>query len=66
MVGLTLRGVVKLQLTELNMISFSFGAVVEGHRSPDTHHVTASVNAYEGERRVFAKAWAHQIPRDLV
>jgi len=32
----------------------------------DTFHVMANVNAYEGDRRVFTRAWARQIPRDLV
>jgi putative CocE/NonD family hydrolase len=34
--------------------------------SADAFHVHAQLDAYEGERRVAAKTWTNQIPRDLV
>lgn len=34
--------------------------------SADTFHVTNVLDAYEGNTRIFAKAWAFKVPRDLV
>ncbi len=32
----------------------------------DAFHVTATLDAYEGDTRVFARAWALRFPRDGV